>query len=179
MQPPAEKFAPRVQGWANEWSLGCVNTRPAARGSQEAGFTQPKGPLFCTTLLSVADYTRRRAAAGRPSCFVHCGGMWHSHSVSLSPAQRPYHPTHSIPHRPPQQCHAMPLCALLRRRGFSVFSFPKLSEEDRLYEVMSPTALHGAARPSSRQNESFHVNRTRRPETTPPRQTDQRPRRAR
>ena len=31
-----------VQGWAKEWSLGCMNLRPAARGSQEAGFTQPR-----------------------------------------------------------------------------------------------------------------------------------------
>ena len=30
-----------VQGSTNEWSLGCVNSRPVARGSQEAGFTQP------------------------------------------------------------------------------------------------------------------------------------------
>ena len=28
-----------LQGWAKEWSLGCVNSRPEARGSQEAGFT--------------------------------------------------------------------------------------------------------------------------------------------
>ena len=31
-----------VQGSAKEWSLGCVNSPPAARGSQEAGFTQPR-----------------------------------------------------------------------------------------------------------------------------------------
>ena len=31
-----------VQGWAKEWSLGCVNSRPAARGSREARFTQPR-----------------------------------------------------------------------------------------------------------------------------------------
>ena len=35
-----------VQGWAKEWSLGCVNSRPAARGSQEAGFTQPRDNSF-------------------------------------------------------------------------------------------------------------------------------------
>ena len=35
-----------VQGWAKEWSLGCVNSRPAARGSQEAGFTQPRDHSF-------------------------------------------------------------------------------------------------------------------------------------
>ena len=35
-----------VQGWAKEWSLGCVNSRPAARGSQEAGFTQPRNHLI-------------------------------------------------------------------------------------------------------------------------------------
>ena len=31
-----------IQGWAKEWSLGCVNSPPAARESQEAGFTQPR-----------------------------------------------------------------------------------------------------------------------------------------
>ena len=30
-----------IQGSAKRWALGCVNSRPAARGSQEAGFTQP------------------------------------------------------------------------------------------------------------------------------------------
>ena len=33
-------------GWAKEWCLGCVNSRPAARGSQEAGFTQPRDHSF-------------------------------------------------------------------------------------------------------------------------------------
>ena len=31
-----------VQGWGKKWSLGCVNSRHAARGSQEVGFTQPR-----------------------------------------------------------------------------------------------------------------------------------------
>ena len=31
-----------VQDWAKEWSLGCVNSPPAARGSKEAGLTQPR-----------------------------------------------------------------------------------------------------------------------------------------
>ena len=31
-----------IQGWAKEWALGCVNLPLATRGSQEAGFTQPK-----------------------------------------------------------------------------------------------------------------------------------------
>ena len=35
-----------IQGWAKEWSLGCVNSCPAARGSQEAGFTQPRDHSF-------------------------------------------------------------------------------------------------------------------------------------
>ena len=35
-----------IQGWAKEWSLGCVNSRPVARGSQEAGFTQPRDHSF-------------------------------------------------------------------------------------------------------------------------------------
>ena len=35
-----------IHGWAKEWSLGCVNSRPTARGSQEAGFTQPRDHSF-------------------------------------------------------------------------------------------------------------------------------------
>ena len=35
-------FVYDVQGWAKEWSLGCVNLHPTARGSQEAGFKQPR-----------------------------------------------------------------------------------------------------------------------------------------
>ena len=35
-----------VQGWAKEWSLGCVNSRPAARGSQEEKFTHPRDHSF-------------------------------------------------------------------------------------------------------------------------------------
>ena len=35
-----------IQGWAKELFLGCVNSPPAARGSQEAGFTQPRDHYF-------------------------------------------------------------------------------------------------------------------------------------
>ena len=35
-----------LQSWAKEWSLGCVNLHPTARGSQEAGFTQPRDRSF-------------------------------------------------------------------------------------------------------------------------------------
>ena len=37
-----EQVAIRVQDWAKEWFIGCVTSRPAARGIQEAGFTQPR-----------------------------------------------------------------------------------------------------------------------------------------
>ena len=44
------KFKPYndIHDWAKEWSLalGCVNSRPAARGSQEAEFTQPRDHSF-------------------------------------------------------------------------------------------------------------------------------------
>ena len=33
-------------GLAKEWFLGCVNSRPAARGSKETGFTQPMSHCF-------------------------------------------------------------------------------------------------------------------------------------
>ena len=34
-----------IQNWAIRLALGCVNLRPAARGSQEVGFTQPRAHL--------------------------------------------------------------------------------------------------------------------------------------
>ena len=39
-------FSPYIQSWAKERALGCVNSPPAARGSQEAGFTQPRAHSF-------------------------------------------------------------------------------------------------------------------------------------
>ena len=50
-----------LQGWAKEWSLGCVNSRPAATGSREAGFTQPRDRSFahrygCTLHKSWAHF---------------------------------------------------------------------------------------------------------------------------
>ena len=45
-----------VQSWAIRWALGCVNSRPAAGGSQEAGFTQLRAHLIaqlCTIILSI------------------------------------------------------------------------------------------------------------------------------
>ena len=35
-----------LQGSAKRWALGCVNLPPPARGSQEAGFTQPRARLL-------------------------------------------------------------------------------------------------------------------------------------
>ena len=35
-----------IQGSAERWALGCVNSCPMARGSQEVGFTQPRAHLF-------------------------------------------------------------------------------------------------------------------------------------
>ena len=34
-----------IQGSAKRWALGWVNSAPMARGSQEAGFTQPSAHL--------------------------------------------------------------------------------------------------------------------------------------
>ena len=45
-----------VLGSAKRWALGCVNSLPAAREKQEAGFTQPWAHLLanpCTTSLLV------------------------------------------------------------------------------------------------------------------------------
>ena len=41
-----------LQGWAKEWSLGCVNSCPVARGSQVAGFTQPRAHLILAHLCT-------------------------------------------------------------------------------------------------------------------------------
>ena len=46
-----------IQGLVKRWALGCVNSPPAARGSQEAGFTQPSLCLFlqiCRYLIMIA-----------------------------------------------------------------------------------------------------------------------------
>ena len=43
----------RVQGSAKRWALGCVKSPTAARGSQEAGFTQPRVRLIAHLSLSV------------------------------------------------------------------------------------------------------------------------------
>ena len=43
-----------VQKWAKRSVVGCVNSHPAARGSREAGFTQPRAHLLvqlCTVFL--------------------------------------------------------------------------------------------------------------------------------
>ena len=50
------------QGSAKRRALGCVNSPPAARGSQEAGFTQPRTHLiadpcndFCTSFVGMTE----------------------------------------------------------------------------------------------------------------------------
>ena len=35
-----------IHCWAKKLALGCVNSTPVARGSQEAGFTQPRAHFF-------------------------------------------------------------------------------------------------------------------------------------
>ena len=47
-----------VQGSAKRWALGCVNSPPTVRGSQEAGFTQPRAHLIadpCRGCLTAAS----------------------------------------------------------------------------------------------------------------------------
>ena len=41
----------RVQGSSKRWAVGCVQSCPAARGSQEAGFTQPRAQPFSCTVM--------------------------------------------------------------------------------------------------------------------------------
>ena len=52
---PLERFGMEsVESTAIRWALGCVNSRLAARGSQEAGFTQPK-PRIIAHLCTVRE----------------------------------------------------------------------------------------------------------------------------
>ena len=49
-----EKSFSNVQGSAKRWALGCVNSNPVARGSQEARFKQPRDNFLadpCIVLL--------------------------------------------------------------------------------------------------------------------------------
>ena len=48
---PSSQYHAQVQGSAKRWALGCVNLRPVARGSQEAGFTQPRAHLIASPSL--------------------------------------------------------------------------------------------------------------------------------
>ena len=42
----ADRLQFQLQSWAIRRALGCVNSRPGARGSQEAEFTQPGAHLM-------------------------------------------------------------------------------------------------------------------------------------
>ena len=56
-----------LQSWAKERALGCVNSTPAARGSQEAGFTQPRAHSFpqpCKRLRELRIVGQRDARCG-------------------------------------------------------------------------------------------------------------------
>ena len=44
-----------IHGLAKRWSLGCVNLLPAARGNQEAGFTQPRDHLLADPCRASTD----------------------------------------------------------------------------------------------------------------------------
>ena len=54
----AHRLVMGVQGWAKKWCLGCVNSCPASRRSQVAGFTQPRSHLVadpCTVIINYFD----------------------------------------------------------------------------------------------------------------------------
>ena len=55
-----------LQGWAKEWALGCVNSPPAAGGSDEAGFTQPRAHFFAQPCIyfRVTNFTPVFSASG-------------------------------------------------------------------------------------------------------------------
>ena len=60
-----------LQGSAKRWALGCVNSSPAARGSQEAVFTQPRAHLLaypCILTMSIGA----SAGDGNNEQGIHC-----------------------------------------------------------------------------------------------------------
>ena len=74
-----------VQGWAKRWDLGCVNSPPAARWSQEAGFTQPRDHSFaqpCSVFLPTKVVNEHDTGIGK---------KWHSNLNSLGWSQRIRH----------------------------------------------------------------------------------------
>ena len=64
-----------LKWWA--WALGCVNSRPAARGTQEARFTKPRAILMahlCTATVGSESFPTRSGEA------VSFGGRRRSHT---------------------------------------------------------------------------------------------------
>ena len=61
-----EQVAIRVQGWAKERALGCVNSRPVARGIQEAGFTRPRAHVLADPCIRTSRAPRRRRKSDLP-----------------------------------------------------------------------------------------------------------------
>ena len=64
-------------------TLGCVNSPPSAKGSHEAGFTQPSPRLFCTSVMSLFNLSS-------PLCLklgvkALCGGGKGNFSLECSP----------------------------------------------------------------------------------------------
>ena len=53
-----------VQGSAKRLALGCVNSPPAARGSQKAGFTQPRAHLLAKPCKSCDAEEGRKGGEG-------------------------------------------------------------------------------------------------------------------
>ena len=51
-----------VQGSAKRWSLGCVNSPPTARGSQETRFTQPRAHLLADPCSLYSDNDNEQSA---------------------------------------------------------------------------------------------------------------------
>ena len=59
-----------LQGSAKRLALGCVNSRPAARGSQEAGFTQPYSPSLYYIGGECKDFLISRRSLTGPSHLI-------------------------------------------------------------------------------------------------------------
>ena len=59
-----------IQSRAIRWPLGCVNSRPTARGIQDAGFTQPRDDLIC---YSPSLYYILTLETDRSRCYLYSG----------------------------------------------------------------------------------------------------------
>ena len=72
-----------VQGSAIRWALGCVNLPPAARGSLEAGITQPRAQLLADPSCTCFSFTPLVCTLNRYRASCHANMTSHSNRFLL------------------------------------------------------------------------------------------------